>query len=190
MKYFNVIVSLIVAAAILVAAYSIGLLVRHSRGTGDGSASPTVAGPNEAAAPEATAAPRPGQGREGAFEGRTAEEIKQARAEALERMANLTEEEKQEFRDRIRQRVGGRERSGKRTLEIQREIMQKLQNMSPEEREAFEARLRESRRVAPAASDANAPADANAMEATAITSDADPNEPDENHRKDETVTPD
>jgi hypothetical protein len=180
-KYFNVIVSLIVAAAILVAAYSIGLLVRHGRGAADSSAPPAVAGPNEAdAAPETAAMPRPGQGREGAPEGRTAEEIKQARAEALERMGNLTEEEKQEFRDRIRQRVGGRdrERLRKLTLEKQREIIQKLQDMSPEEREAFEARLREGRRVAPAASDANAPADANATEEAA--SDFEPNEPNQN----------
>jgi hypothetical protein len=183
MKYFSVIVSLIIAAAILVAAYSVGLLVRHGRGAGDGSASPAVTGPNEAdAAQEATVTLRPGRGRGAASEGEMAAEIKQARAEELERMGNLTEEEKQEFRDRIRQRMGGRggEGTSRLTPEQKREMMEKLRSMPREEREAFEARLRESRRVAPpAASDANAPADANAVEETAIVSDAEPDEPNE-----------
>lgn len=100
MKHLNVVVFLIAAAAVLVAAYAVGLLVRQARTTNVEPAAQPLAGPNAPAGPRinrSRAEPTP--------EERAA--LKDRRAQQLARMQNATEQEKQEFKDRIREQFAG-----------------------------------------------------------------------------------
>jgi membrane protein involved in colicin uptake len=180
MKYLNAIVSLIIAAAVLVAAYAIGLLIRHARTAGTQAVAQMPAGPNDGNVANATAAgQKTGPPVAERTDDKTGADLERRRAEELERMKNLAEEKKQQFRDRLRQRMSGpaRERLARLSPEERREMEENLRTMSPDERRAFEARLRG--REAGAGSDANAAADANTAEEMAAASDFEPNEPNE-----------
>ena len=65
----------------------------------------------------------------------------------LEKMGSLTEEEKEQFRERLRQRFSsqraGRSGSGDLSPEEREQMRQKWQNMSDEQRKAALARMRE-----------------------------------------------
>jgi FtsZ-interacting cell division protein ZipA len=118
MKVSNTVVSVIVVAAVLVFAYGVGLLIRQAR-TG-GSHGPVSADVNNT-----TSSRRTGPGTAGAKD--TPEErarVKEAKAQAIEKMNSLTEEEKEKFRSQVTKKVGGR-RGGKGR-----------QNLSPQERQA------------------------------------------------------
>jgi hypothetical protein len=101
MKHLGVLVFVIGAAAVLVAAYAVGLLVRQARMPDVEPPSQEMAEPNTVTSEDALAANR----RIGRRSGELTEEEKAAarrqRAEELAGMQNLTEEEKQQFRDKI-----------------------------------------------------------------------------------------
>ncbi len=108
MKHLNIAVFAIVAVAVLVMAYGVGLLVRQARTPDVVAPSQPVAEPNTACQPDPVAASRQriGQGRAEPTEAEKAA-LEQKRAEQLARMRNMTEEEKQEFRNSIRRQVTG-----------------------------------------------------------------------------------
>ena len=148
MKSVNTLVLVILAAAVLLAAFAIGLLVRHARMRGAASHEPAsaVATPNETPGSEtALTNLNPGSPGVRKSDATARADIKQERAEALEKMSNLTEEEKLEFRQRVRDRFNTtRSRSGR--------LRERMQNMSEEDKQAYraqvEARLRARRQRA------------------------------------------
>lgn len=142
MKYANVIITVIVAAAVLIAAYAIGLLVRQARAPHADSQS-AVAGANDVTPPIHVG---PGQDRMQSVGKPTPAEVKQQREETLEKMGNLTEKQKQEFREGVRNRFSGGDGRGRyRGLspEERQKLQQKLESMSPEERKAYLAQTEE-----------------------------------------------
>jgi hypothetical protein len=145
MKHANAIVFVIVAAAVLVAAYAIGLLVRQARVPHTGPDERVAATPNEVAVTGAGSDRYgPGRGRRRDLAQGQPTVTAQEQTEMLERMSNLTEEEQEEFRQQIRQRFspGGR-RSQENELAAKRraQMYEKWQSMSEAEREAFRAQM-------------------------------------------------
>jgi len=143
MKYANIIVFAIVAAAALVAAYAIGLLVRQAR-MRPGPAHHQVA---VAANDVTTAEARPegyGPGRGRRFLEDPPPETAEERAEMLEQMSNLTEEEQEQFRQQVRERFGpgGRQTQADELGAKRRaQMVEKWQSMSEEEKEAFKTQM-------------------------------------------------
>ncbi|MBN1361282.1 MAG: hypothetical protein JW993_11850 [Sedimentisphaerales bacterium] len=105
MKHLNIVVFVIVAAAILVAAYGVGLLVRQARTPEAAPSSPDVAEPNAPARPEAPVVGPPGTGGSRTLTPEQRAALKQKRAEAIADMNDATEGEKQQFREQIRDQV-------------------------------------------------------------------------------------
>jgi hypothetical protein len=173
MKQVNIISTVILAVAVLVAAYAIGLLVRQSRMDAPGP-KPVAAEPNDANAPDAVAASRRiGQRPEQA----TPEEKAQAKEERAKKVADangLTEEERLEQRDALRERLRtGRGGGPGQIPRLSPEELAKVKNMSEEERRAFRAKLRPRREVGPAP--AGAMADPNGGAGTADANATEPN---------------
>jgi len=102
MKPSNAIVSVIVIAAVLVSAYALGLVIRQVR-TGRASA-PAATDAKKKAAPSPPKTPAAARTKDSPEErARTKEE----RAKAIEKMSSLTEEQKEQFRNQVRKKVGG-----------------------------------------------------------------------------------
>jgi cytoskeletal protein RodZ len=105
MKSSNVLVSVIVIAAVLIFSYAVGLLIRQVR-TGDRAAPPPAAGSETPAVAETPPGPGPARTKDTTPEERA--RIKEQRAKALEQMNSLTEEQQEKVRSQVRQQVGGR----------------------------------------------------------------------------------
>ncbi len=146
MKQMSTVTTVIIAAAVLVAAYAIGLLVREIR-MGHAPTGEDVAVLEHGVDPH-----RPGTGEPRSVKAPNPSETREERAKALKKMSNLTEEEKQRFRDQVRESVSpsGEERNRSPMMKQREEMMQKLQTMSPEERKAFEAGMQRRLEEAPA----------------------------------------
>jgi len=95
MKHMNIVISVIIAAAVLVAAYGIGLLVRHAR-TPDRPLTPAGA-ESPAALKTRLAQQSPGGRLAGAADSNEAARIQRERAQALEKTKNMTKEQKRRF---------------------------------------------------------------------------------------------
>jgi hypothetical protein len=107
MKSSNTIVTVVVIAAVLIAAYGVGLLIHQAR---MGNApSPTATDSNLAntASTAARTDPAPGGGQTKDTPEIRAQ-VKEQRAEMIEKMENATEEEKARFSEQVRARVSGR----------------------------------------------------------------------------------
>ncbi len=100
MKLSNTVVSAIVIVAVLVSAYALGLLIRQARTGGS-----RVQAPAEVNT--AVASHGPGEGRTKDTPEERAK-IKDQKAQALEKMKAATPEEKQKFREQVRQQMGSR----------------------------------------------------------------------------------
>ncbi|HON90178.1 MAG TPA: hypothetical protein PLS24_03995 [Sedimentisphaerales bacterium] len=110
MKSSNTIVTVVVIAAVLIAAYGVGLLIRQAR---LGNAPPTVmtdANSPDTASKVVRTEPAPGGGQTKDTPEIRAQ-IKERRAEMIEKMASATEEEKARFIEQVRTRVGGRRKT-------------------------------------------------------------------------------
>jgi hypothetical protein len=118
MKLSNSMVSVIMIGAALVSAYAIGLLIRHVR-LGSPPAAPVATETTEAAArrPGPDAASTKDTPAERA-------QVREKKAQALEKMSAATREEQEQFKDKVIKQVGGR-RGGKPSG-----------NLAPEERRA------------------------------------------------------
>ena len=172
MKQVNIISTIILAVAVLVAAYAIGLLVRQARMDAP-EAKPVAVEPNDANVADAVAASRRiGQRAAPA----TPQEKAQAKEERAGKVADaneLTAEEKSERRDALHEqlRTGG---GGPGQIpRLSPEELAKVKDMSEEERRAFRAKLSPRRQVTPA--EAGVVADPNGGAGTADANATDPN---------------
>jgi len=149
MKQVSVVSTVILAVAVLVAAYAVGLLVRQARM--DTPETEQIASePNDVNTPDAVAASRRiGQRREAP----TAEEkakAKEGRAEKLAEVSELTDEERQQRRDAMREQFRTRRKGGPGQIpRLSPEELAKVKNMSEEELRAFRAKMRPRDRVVP-----------------------------------------
>lgn len=102
MKHLNIVVFVIAAAAVLVAAYAVGLLVRQVRLSHTEPSSQQLAEPNATARRDAVAESRRinRPNTQTGMEERA--KLKEERAKELAKMQNMTAEEEQQFRDGIR----------------------------------------------------------------------------------------
>ncbi len=97
MKHMNVVITVIIAAAVLVAAYGVGLLVRHAR-TPDRQSGPAgTLTENPAILKMRLAQQSPGGRLAGSADSNQAARIQQERALMLEKTKNMTKEEKRRF---------------------------------------------------------------------------------------------
>ncbi len=175
MKHLNIVVFVIAAAAVLVAAYAVGLLVRQVRLSHTEPSSQQLGEPNATARQDAVAESRQ-INRPGA---RTSMEerakLKEERAKELAKMQNMTAEEEQQFRDGIRRQFSAGADRQRQALspspEQLAEIARRQALMRSEERQEEQA----------ATSDANEPslADTAAEQATE-EGPSEPNETDQN----------
>jgi hypothetical protein len=166
MKQRSVVVSLILVAVVLLAAYGLGLLIRQARLGDSEPASPPAAEPNDIAKLEKLV---PGR-RSGQSKPKpTPEQLaaaKQQRAGELAEAGTLTEEQKQERREALRAQLRTASQEPGRLPHLSpeelEELGQKWPQMSEEERIAYRAAMSEKRparlpRIA-SPNDANEPA--------------------------------
>ncbi len=158
MKQMNTVTTVIIMAAVLVAAYAIGVLVREIR------MGRIPAGSDVTVLDRGTIPPGPGTGRTGAVKPADPEEIRKEKEKVLKKMSNLTEEEKERFKAQVRDSVvpSGSERDRNPVLKERDKRMQRWKSMSDEEKKAFEAQMKERAEGAPqpqgASPDTNQPA--------------------------------
>lgn len=94
MKHANIVVSIVIAAAVLVAAYAVGLLVRHAR-TPD---RPRAVETEDLTAFKAQVAEQsPGGVNAAGADANLAAQLQQEREQMLQKMKNMTDEEKRRF---------------------------------------------------------------------------------------------
>ena len=149
MKYMNIVVSVVIAAAVLVAAYGVGLLVRHARMHDRQSGPSALTAMNDPATVKAvTDKQRPGGQAGRAADPNLAAKTKAEREKMLEKMKNMTEEEKRRFiEEQVRGQVGHAGDRGKLrelSADERAKIMSKWQTMSEEEKKAFQTRMERS----------------------------------------------
>ena len=129
MKQASVVATVILAAAVLLAAYAIGRLIRQSRLDAPQPSNQQVAEPNDVGQPNAmTSGRRINRPRKELTPEEKARN-KQERAEELAQRSNLTDEEKAKLRDEMRQK-----------LRTRRAEPGQVPQMSPEELEALAER--------------------------------------------------
>lgn len=107
MKSSNTGVTILVIAAVLIVAYGVGLLIHQAR---VGHHQPqTQAEANDVKAAQLTteSAPAPGPGQKKDTPEMRAK-VKERRAEILQKMESATEEQKKQFAEQVRERVGSR----------------------------------------------------------------------------------
>jgi hypothetical protein len=128
MRHMNIVVSVIIIAAVLVAAYAVGLLVRHIRTQNNPSGSLAASVAEDAATLQArTEQQAPGARRPRRAEGPTPEQIRQEREQLLEKMKTMTEEEKRKYtEEQVRKRFSAAGDKGQSPKERER-MMQKRQ---------------------------------------------------------------
>ena len=171
MKQVNVISTVILAAAVLVAAYAIGLLVRQAQMDAPG-AKPVAVEPNDANVPDAVAASRMGQRTAPA----TPEDKAQAKEEPAGKVAEANEptaEEESERQDDLREQARTGRGGPGQIPRLSPEELAKVKEMSEEERRAFRAKLTASGQVTPAP--AGVVADPNGGTGAADANATDPN---------------
>lgn len=157
MKLSNTAITVIIAVAVVIAGLVVGFSVRHARSRNAGIQPQTAAD-----APQLVGSrPGPGYGSQKAFPSLSPAErarIKQQRQKMLERMANMTDEEKKTFRAQIRDRfndsrIADRERL-RRLSKQERAILIKQrqqwenmraewESMSGQQRQEFLNKMRE-----------------------------------------------
>ena len=182
MKRASVVASVILAGAVLLAAYAVGRLIRQARLDIPETPAQRVVEPNDFNMPEAmTASRRIYQKREDP----TTEELAKRKQERVEKLAarkNLTEEEKQQFHDEIRAALRSKRREPGRIPQLSPEELKELSRRWPEmseeekaqEKAAIRARLRGQRSARvrasqPTRSTSSTPSEANAPDPNAAT---------------------
>jgi hypothetical protein len=155
MKQWTTIVSIVVAVAVLAAAWGIGLYIRQARLKRAETASSVRTDPTIRPRPDV---PMPGPGGPGRSSGLSADErarLREQRARTIEQMGDMSEEEKERFRAQVRQqfdagRQGGRrgfaelsEEERARIREQFESMRTRWENMSEQERQEFMAQMRE-----------------------------------------------
>jgi predicted RND superfamily exporter protein len=143
MKHMKVVVFVIIVAAVLIAAYAVGLLVRHARMNDKQTGQDTATQDLQAQMGQQS----PGGRYPHATDEKTLTQVRQQREQTLEKVKNMTEEEKRRFIDKqVRDRFsvsGGREKSRKMSPEDREKLMQKVQAMTEEEKKTLGAQSSE-----------------------------------------------
>ena len=173
MKRASVVATVILAVAVLLAAYAIGRLIRESRLDIPETVAQPVVEPNDFNVPEAmTAGRRINEKREEP----TADELarrKQERAAKLAEMNNLTDEEEQQFRDEMRRSLSSKRREPGRIPQLSPEELKELSRRWPEMSEEEKATVLGRRRgprvgaAQPVTSESSPPSDPNAPDPNA-----------------------
>ncbi|UCG55822.1 MAG: hypothetical protein JSU70_13235 [Phycisphaerales bacterium] len=142
MKHLSTVTSIVIAVVVLLAAFGIGLGIREIR---------TWRAEVESAEQiqPVSSTPKRGTRPSGEPSQEQRAELKERRAETLERMANLSEAEQEQFRSQMRDRMqrfdagprGGR--GGGASPEERARMRERFENMTEEEREQFRAQMRE-----------------------------------------------
>ena len=142
MKHKNTVVTLLVAAAILLGAYGIGLLVRQARMD----ARQREAAAEEMKAHETTVGQQvPGSGRTRRADAKAHADTRKQKEQMLTKMKSMTQEQGRELvEERVLDLVGAREGRG-RFRELSEEergkVMRAWQNLSEQEQKALKDRL-------------------------------------------------
>ncbi len=139
MKHMNIVVSVIIAAAILVAAYAVGLLVRYARTSGQSGSAVAVPIENPAALQSKVAQQSPGGRPAGGADANLAAKARQESERMREQMKGMTKEQKQRFTtEQARKRFGAGARSGPRKIspEEYERLLQKTQRTVAPQKEA------------------------------------------------------
>ena len=179
MKQLNILVYIILAAAILIAAYAVGLLVKHTRTSELEPQAQYVAEPNETPDPKPVVV-GPG-GRRGRAEPTPEEKakIKEERAKMIAEASNLTDEQKAQLRDQVRtQMVPQRSTETQSEMAARREawIRRRWPELSAEQREIINQKLQQGEVPPATILDANAPSsEGEVVEEDAKEGTADPN---------------
>lgn len=148
MKRSSTAVTVIVAAAVLLASLGIGLCIREVRLRHESIEPGSASTPGDEPVVTAPRPERPGRRMDREISAEDREKLKQQRAEMMERMANMSEEEKEAFRAQMRERFSRRPQRGARGFrdlppDEAARFRERWENMSEEERQAFRARMRE-----------------------------------------------
>lgn len=143
MKLSNTVISIIIVAVVLVSAAAVGLLI-HRAQVGDSLSRPQVGtAPNEQMPPEAAMAQRESGKKLTEEELARRARLKERRMQALEQMQSMTEEEKEQFRQQVRQQFSSQRprRPEPRDLspEERERILRKWQSMAERQRAAAQA---------------------------------------------------
>jgi hypothetical protein len=161
MKRMNIVISIIIAAAVLVAAYGVGLVVRHAR-TQSRQPVPATVGESPATVKAMVERQRPGGKAGRPVDANMAAQTKAEREQMIEKMKNMTKEEKRRFMDEQVGKQFGTPGAKRPLRELSPEERDKIvahgKIMSAEEEKAFEAQKGVSPTAEaqpPAGSDAN-----------------------------------
>lgn len=170
MKQGNVVVTVILVAAVLLAACGLGLLIRQARmgSSPPPPQTPTVVEPDAPAPAETPTSSRRFAQRRSEPTPEQLAAAKQQRADELAEVAGLTEEERQQRRDALRAQLRRQDREPTRVPHLSpeelEEISRKWPQMTEEERQAFRLALSRTRPVpgrrVVSPTEANAPSDA------------------------------
>ena len=178
MKRASVVASVILAGAVLLAAYAVGRLIRQARLDIPETPAQRVVEPNDFNMPEAMTANRRINQKRNEPTVEELEKRKQERLEKLAALSNMTEEEKQQHRDEIRRALRSKRREPGRIPHLSpeelKEVARRWPEMSEEERAAFLGRRGGPRGVRATASqpvtrESLPPSEANAPDPNAAT---------------------
>jgi len=188
MKQANVVASVILAAAVLLAAYAIGRLIRQARISTPEPQQQVVAEPNDANDRDAMVASQRINRRRKELTPEEKAALKAERAATLEQTKNLTEEDKLRLRDELRQQLRSKqgERGGVPRLSPEElaSISRRWPSMTEEEKAAFRARMQGRDPVMPTRLDAAMRASPPSQESSTDQPAADANAPEPNKADD------
>jgi len=158
MKQANVIASVILAAAVLLAAYAIGRLIRQARLDVPETSPGQVVEPNDSKDPNIAEVGRPALARRNKTTPEDRARVKETRAQELARHASMTEEEKAKYRDETLEEMRSRRsKTPGQVPHLSPDELARWAQMSDEEKAALRARLQGGRRERPV----EAPVEAN-----------------------------
>lgn len=140
MKHMNILVTLVVAAAVLVAAYGVGLLVRHTRSQHK----PVIKADDPAVREAMLAKQRPGGEAGRGSDPNAAAQLAAEREKMQETMKNMTDDERRRvIEEQVRNEVStatGRRQSRSLSAAEREKTSRKWQNMTEDQKKAFRDR--------------------------------------------------
>ena len=163
MKQASVVASVILVAAVLLAAYAIGRLIRQARLDIPETPAQRVVEPNDFDDPNIANASRQADSKRKEPTPEERAKIKQERLEKLAEKSTMTEEEKEQYRNEMRLQLlaRGKDREPGQVPRLSpeelAEVSERWPAMSDEEKAAFRARIRGRQRVPRPVTDQNPP---------------------------------
>ncbi len=146
MKLSNTVVSIVVITAVLLSVCAVGFVIHQAR-TGRSEREPQTAAEANGTTSQPEMATSLGEGGAGQAQDDVERRarLKKEREQVLEKMSSFTEEEKEQFRERVRQRFSSqrarRSEPWSLSAEERERMLQDWQTMSEEQRKAALARM-------------------------------------------------